>query len=494
MNVLLIYPHWPETYWSFSHALQFQGKRAAYPPLGLLTVASMLPKHWNKRLVDSSVRPLSNADLKWADIAMLSGMLVHEAELIEILDRCRKAGARTIVGGPVASSLEHLREHADHVVIGEAEDVMPQLVSDIENGCPAAIYQAKKLPQLGTTPLPDLSLIEPRCYSTMAVQYSRGCPFKCEFCDIIEIYGRIPRTKPVDHVLAELEQLYVNNWRGPVFFVDDNFIGNKRNVKQMLPAVAEWNHQRGMPFRFFTEASINMADDEELLQMMRRAGFVSVFIGIETPDEASLKEAQKLQNTKRDLLECVRHIQSYGIEVMAGFIVGFDSDTDDVFDRQVDFIEKSAIPLAMVGLLQALPGTQLYRRLKREGRLVQYGDGNSMSTMLNFLPKMDPERLIEGYESILKRIYNHDAYYGRVREFLKRYTPAHHSDLRFEDYITLGRSMLKQGVLTRGRVAYWKLFFDALTQYPRAFGTAITLAMMGYHLQVITERVCGQSE
>ena len=283
-----------------------------------------------------------------------------------------------------------------------------------------------------------------------------------------------------------------NNWRGPVFFVDDNFIGNKRNVKEMLPAIAEWNCLNGRPFRFFTEATINMADDEELLSMMREAGFVSVFIGIETPDEEGLKSVQKMQNTKRDMLDCVRHIQSYGIEVMAGFIVGFDSDKDDIFDRQVDFIQKGAIPLAMVGLLQALPNTQLYRRLVKEGRLLEYGDGDSMCTELNYLPKMDAQQLVRGYRSILKRIYNQEAYYERVREFLKRYNPANAGELRMEDYLTLGRSMVRQGLLTHGRKAYWKLFFEALTQYPRAFGTAITLAIMGYHFQKITERVCAE--
>jgi radical SAM superfamily enzyme YgiQ (UPF0313 family) len=451
----------------------------------------MLPKHWNKRLVDSSVRAVTDADLRWADIAMLSGMLVHENELNQILERCRRAGLPTVVGGPVTSSVD-LRDHADHLVIGEAEDVMPQLVQELENGCAHPVYRASELPQLNKTPQPDLSLIKPRYYSTMAVQYSRGCPFKCEFCDIIEIYGRIPRTKPVDQMIAELEQLHANNWRGPVFFVDDNFIGNKRNVKQMLPVVAEWNRRKGRPFRFFTEATINMADDEELLRMMREAGFVSVFIGIETPDEEGLKGAQKLQNTKRDMIDCVHHIQRYGIEVMAGFIVGFDSDKEDIFDRQVDFIQKGAIPLAMVGLLQALPNTQLYRRLVNEGRLLEYGDGDSMCTELNFQPKMDARQLVEGYRSILKRIYNQDAYYERVREFLKRYNPANHGELRLEDYLTLGRSMVKQGLLTHGRKAYWKLFFEALTHYPHAFGTAITLAIMGYHFQRITERVCAE--
>jgi radical SAM superfamily enzyme YgiQ (UPF0313 family) len=492
MNVLLIYPLWPDTYWSFRYALPFQGKRSAYPPLGLLTIAAMLPEHWNKRLVDHSVRKVSDDDLRWANIAMVSGMLVHEQEIVQILQRCRRAGLRTAIGGPIASSVD-LHHHADYVVIGEAEDVMPQLVVELENGGSSqGVYRAAALPHLDRTPQPDLSLINPRHYSTMAVQYSRGCPFKCEFCDIIEIYGRIPRTKSVDQMIAELEQLHANKWRGPVFFVDDNFIGNKRNVKQMLPAISEWNQRKGRPFRFFTEASINMADDDELLRLMREAGFISVFIGIETPDEASLKEAQKLQNTRRDMLDSVRHIQSYGIEVMAGFIVGFDSDGEDIFDRQVEFIQAAAIPLAMVGLLQALPNTQLYRRLIKEGRLLEYGDGDSMCTELNFVPRMDPQRLVEGYRSILLRIYNQDAYYARVREFLKRYKPAHSDRLRLEDFLTLARSMVKQGLLTPGRRNYWSLFFEALTKHPDAFGTAITLAIMGYHFQKITQRVCAE--
>jgi radical SAM superfamily enzyme YgiQ (UPF0313 family) len=489
MKALLVYPEWPDTYWSFRHALPFHGKRAAYPPLGLLTAAAMLPTYWEKRLVDMNIRPLRDADLKWADVAMFSGMLVHKDQLIATLDRCRAHGVRTVIGGPVASSLEELKNHADHVVIGEAEDLMPDLIRGLEAGNAEPIYHALALPSLEKTPLPDLSLIKPRHYSAMSVQYSRGCPFNCEFCDIIEIYGRRPRTKSIDQVLAELDQLYAYKWRGSVFFVDDNFIGNKKNVKELLPAVAEWNHRHKQPFVFYTEASINLADDGELLQMMRDANFMRVFIGIETPEEASLKAAQKTQNTKRSLLENVRRIQAYGMEVMAGFIVGFDSDTEDIFDRQVDFIQESAIPMAMVGLLQALPNTQLYRRLLKEGRLVNYGLGDNTSCDLNFLPKMDAQRLIDGYRSILERIYNQKAYYDRVREFLNRYRPTCHTRHSLADYKALLRSMLRQGVLHRGRTDYWKFFFDAATRYRHAFGTAITLAIMGYHFQMITQNV-----
>src|SRR6516162_473845 len=489
MNVLLIYPEWPDTYWSFKHALPFEGKRSVYPPLGLLTIAPMLPKHWNKRLVDINVRRLTDADLKWADVAFLSGMLVHKSDLLALLGRCKAAGLRTVIGGPVTSSVEELPRHADHVVIGEAEDLIAGLAEDLERGKAKPMYQAANMPGLDRTPLPDLSLINPRYYSAMSIQYSRGCPFTCEFCDIIEIYGRRPRTKTPDQVLAELEQLYERKWRGSVFIVDDNFIGNKKKVKELLPPLAEWNNRHRRPFTFFTEASLNLADDLELLQMMKDACFHRVFLGIETPVEASLKEAQKHQNMRRGLMESVHRIQNYGMEVMAGFIVGFDNDPDDIFDRQVQFIQESAIPLAMVGLLLALPGTQLYRRLMKEGRIVDEGHGNNMELRLNFIPKMDVQRLVEGYRSILERIYHPDAYYERVLRFLERFRPAVHRRRLFSDYLALARSMLKQGVLTKGRTSYWKFFLQAATRYRHAFDTAITLAVMGYHFQTLTRAV-----
>src|SRR2546425_693279 len=396
MNSLLIYPEWPDTYWSFKHALPFEGKRSAYPPLGLLTVASMLPKHWQKKLVDTNVRPLTDADLEWADVALLSGMLVHKQDLLAILARCRARGLRTVIGGPVTSSVEELPLHADHVVIGEAGD--------------------------------------------------------------------------------------------PI--VDDNFIGNKKKVKELLPVLRDWNVQHQRPFTFFTEASVNLADDADLLQMMKDACFTRVFLGIETPVEASLKEAQKLQNTRRSLMESVRRVQSYGMEVMAGFIMGFDNDPEDVFDKQVEFIQESAIPLAMVGLLLALPGTQLYRRLMKEGRIVDEGRGDNMDLRLNFIPRMNAERLVEGYRSILRRIYHPDAYYERVRRFLAQYRPTHHRPRSLSDYLALGRSILKQGVLGEARASYWKFFLQAATRYRHAFDTAITLAIMGYHFQTLTRVVC----
>lgn len=493
MRALLICPEWPDTYWSFKHALPFQGKRSAFPPLGLLTVAAMLPEHWERRVVDMNVRRLKDTDLQWADVAMISGMLVQKEAAVKVLQRCREHGVRTVVGGPMAGTAPELRPLADVLVIGEGEDLMGPLAQALEQGTPEPEYRVLNLPDLARTPRPALELINTKYYSAMAIQFSRGCPFNCEFCDIIEMFGRRPRTKSVPQILAELDQLYALKWRGSVFLVDDNFIGNKKLVKELLPAIAEWNNSHGRPFAFFTEASVNLADDKELLELMQAAGFFRVFLGIETPDEAGLKLAQKYQNTKRSLLDCVKRIQRYGMEVMAGFIVGFDSDTAEVFDRQVEFIQESGIPLAMVGLLQALPGTQLYRRLVKEGRLIADGTGDNMQTKLNFMPKMDPTQLVEGYRSILKRIYNHDAYYERARNFLARYRPTHHYARTFSDYRAFARSLLKQGVFGEARAKYWKFLFEAATRYRHAFGTAVTLAIMGYHLRTITRQVCEEN-
>lgn len=486
MNVLMVYPEFPDTYWSFKYALPIEGKKSAYPPLGLLTIAAMLPKDWTKRLVDTNIRRLKDSDLKWADVAMLSGMIVHRQEVIETLDRCRAHGLRTIVGGPITNSVSELPEHADSVVYGEAEDLMPQLIADLESGQLKPTYKASELPSMYQTPAPDLSLIDTRHYSAMPIQYSRGCPFNCEFCDIIEIYGRVPRTKTPAQIVAELDQLHARRWRGSVFIVDDNFIGNKRKAKELLTALADWNQSHRTPFSFFTEASVNLADDTELLEMMKAANFTRVFMGIETPVEASLKEAHKMQNTRKNLVESVHRIQDYGLEVMAGFIVGFDNDPEDIFDRQVEFIRESAIPLAMVGILLALPGTQLFRRLKKEGRILDEGHGNNMDVRLNFIPKMNAQTLVQGYRDILKRIYTPDAYYERALRFLERYKHPNHRPRVFSDYLAVARSFIKQGVLSESRTSYWKYVAKAAVKYRKQFDTAMTLAVMGYHFQMLT--------
>jgi radical SAM superfamily enzyme YgiQ (UPF0313 family) len=374
-KVLLVYPELPVTYWGFQHSTPFEGHRSASPPLGLLTIAAMLPENWQRRLVDMNLRPLRTADLEWADLVFVSAMILQKKSLCEVVDLCKRHGKRVVVGGPyITTSVESLPQ-ADHIFLGEAETTFPEFLRDLSCGQPKRIYQANERPPLSLVPLPGISLLDLKQYSFMSLQYSRGCPFNCEFCDIIEIYGRVPRTKSNEQVIAELDALLRAGWYGIVFIVDDNFIGNKRNVKRLLPDLIEWSERHRHPFSFATEASVNIADDDDLLAMMRDAGFRHVFIGIETPVEASLKETQKKQNTHRDLLESVKKVQSYGIEVMAGFIVGFDNDPDDIFERQINFIRESAIPLAIVSLLAALPDTQLWRRLAREGRLLTEATG-----------------------------------------------------------------------------------------------------------------------
>ncbi len=491
MNVLLLYPKFPDTYWSFRYALSFQGKRAAQPPLGLMTVSALLPPSWKRRLIDTNVERLKDSDLEWADVALLSGMHIQQQDLVSLVRRCRAHGVRTVVGGPIASSVPAQELEADHVVIGEAEDLVGELARDLAAGSARPVYQAAERPTMECSPPPDLNLIRMKKYSTMTVQYSRGCPFHCEFCDIIEIYGRRPRTKAVAQVLAELDQLYAAGWRGPVFIVDDNFIGNKVRVKELLKALGEWQRERRMPFRFITEASLNLSDDRDLLQAMKDAGFASVFLGIETPDESSLAATQKHQNTRRDLLESIAEIQKYGIEVMGGFILGFDTDREDVFDRLVEFIQKSAIPIAMVGLLQAMPGTQLFRRLTREGRILHAGDGNNTGCELNFLPRMNSGQLVEGYRSVLRQIYSREAYYARVRAYLSRCRPQYRTHLSLENLRALLLSIVRQGVLGRARLSYWKFVLVAATRYRRYFGAAMTMAVMGYHFQMITDHISG---
>jgi radical SAM superfamily enzyme YgiQ (UPF0313 family) len=491
MKVLLVYPEFPDTYWSFRHALVFEGKRSAFPPLGLLTVSAMLPQGWERRLVDMNVRRLSEADIEWADLVFASAMIVQKESLEGVVRLCKARGKRVVVGGPyVSTSAEELPD-ADHIFVGEAETTLPAFLGDLERGEARRFYKAAERPALTHTPVPDFRLAELNRYSAMSVQYSRGCPFSCEFCDIIEIYGRVPRTKTNGQMLAELDALRETGWRGLVFIVDDNFIGNKRNVRGLMPELIKWSEAHGRPFSFITEASVNLAEDDALLDMMRRANFRRVFLGIETPVEESLKEAQKGQNTRRDLLDSVRKIQSYGMEVMAGFIVGFDNDPEDIFERQIEFIRESAIPLAMVGLLTALPDTQLWRRLKKEGRLLKESGGNNVAAdaSLNFVPRMDTARLVEGYKRIVRTIYSPAEYYQRALDCLAHLTqgPEPRRGSLVGDARAFARVALALGVRDRGRVEFWRYMKRAVTSHRRNFAHAVTLAAMGYHFRKLTE-------
>jgi radical SAM superfamily enzyme YgiQ (UPF0313 family) len=487
MKVLLVYPEFPDTFWSFKHALPFQGKRSAFPPLGALTVSAMLPKQWEKRLVDLNVQRLKDSDLDWADVVFFSGMIVQGPSMQVGIARAKKRGKRTMVGGPIVSAHDPTIAEADHFVEGEAEEMITQIAEDLENGTPKKHYVDKRAVDVTKVPLPDMHLAKLGRYSSMSIQFSRGCPFTCEFCDIIEIYGRRPRTKTPDQVCAELDQLHNLGWRGSVFMVDDNFIGNKKSVKALLPRLVEWMRNHKYPFTLYTEASLNLAEDEEMLAMMREANFTRVFLGIETPVEASLKETTKFQNLRMDLLESVKLIQSYGMEVMAGFIVGFDNDPADVFDRQIAFIREAAIPLSMVGLLTALPNTQLWRRLQSEGRLLKASLGNNTLADLNFIPRMDTQELLDGYRRILQTIYNPREYFQRTSAFLSQLGKGSRSPLVFSDVVALGRSLFRQGLLSNYRWQYWKFLGQSLRQHRHHFSKAITLAIMGHHFFQLTE-------
>lgn len=490
MKALLINPRFPDTYWSFRHALSFEGKQAAFPPLGLLTVSALLPGSWERRLIDLNVQPLKARDIEWADIIFATAMLAQKDSLRQVVERCKAHGKRVVIGGPYVSTSSESLPAADHIFIGEAETTLPQFVKDLQRGEAQQFYQAVERPSLALAPIPDFGLADLKRYSSMSVQYSRGCPFQCEFCDITEIYGRVPRAKSAEQLLAEFDALRKAGWRGSVFIVDDNFIGNKRNVKQLLPEIIRWQERNGWPFTFLTEASVNLAEDDELLTGMRRAGFRSVFLGIETPVEESLREAHKTQNTRGDLLDSVRKIQRNGLQVMGGFIVGFDNDPADIFERQINFIRESAIPLAMVGLLNALPDTQLWRRLKREGRLRAESSGDNTSCALNFTPKMDAARLIEGYQSLLRALYRPAEYYQRTLECLKRVSenesaPQYYG---FANAVTaFARIALKLGLLDRERVEFWRFFVRAAVRHPRKFAEAMKLAAMGYHFRRLAE-------
>lgn len=489
MRVLLVNPEFPDTYWSFRHALPFEGKRCAFPPLGLLTVSALLPAQWERRLVDLNVQSLKEADIEWADMVFATAMLVQKDSLRDVVRRCKARGKRVVLGGPyVTTTVEELPE-ADHLFLGEAETTLPQFIADLERGEAKPSYKAAERPPLSETPPAHFHLANMKRYSAMSVQYSRGCPFSCEFCDIIEIYGRVPRTKSNQQMLAEFDLLYKLNWRGTVFIVDDNFIGNKKNVRQLLPELAKWQKAHGFPFSLITESSLNLADDEALLACMRDAGFRRVFIGIETPVEESLHEAQKSQN-RGNLLASVKKIQSYGMEVMAGFIVGFDNDPVDIFERQIDFIRKSAIPLAMVGLLNALPDTQLWKRLEREGRLLGEASGNNTVCTFNFKTRMDPALLIKGYQSIMQTIYSPREYYERVLDSMKRTAhqlsePSHYGVIR--GLTTLTRIFLKLGVIDRERKEFWRFVSHTLLKHRSKFPDSLRLAAVGYHFRKLSD-------
>ncbi len=491
MKVLLVYPYFPDSFWSFRHALKFILKKASSPPLGLLTVAAMLPTEFEKRLVDMNVSNLNDEDLKWADLVFISAMAIQRESVEKIIARCKSAGVKIVAGGPLFTTGYEEFKDVDYLVLGEAEITLPQFLEDLKNGCPKHIYIADQWADIRKTPVPLWSLININRYASINIQYSRGCPFNCEFCDITLLCGHTPRTKDKEQIIRELESIYSCGYRGGVFFVDDNFIGNKRKLKdEILPAIAEWMKVRKYPFSFITQASIELSDNEELMDLMVEAGFDTVFVGIETPNEQSLAECNKFQNKNRDLLASVKKIHKAGLQVQAGFIVGFDNDPITIFDTQIKFIQNSGIVTAMVGLLNALPRTKLYQRLEKEKRLIKDTTGNNTDFSINFIPKMNYDILINGYKKILKTVYSPRHYYNRVKTFLREYMPPKKKmlNLKINYFYALLKSMLMLGILGKERFHYWRLFFWTMFKRPRLFPMAITFSIYGFHFRKVFEK------
>jgi radical SAM superfamily enzyme YgiQ (UPF0313 family) len=484
MRTLLIYPEYPDTFWSFKHALKFIRRRAALPPVGLLTIVAMLPKEWPKKVVDLNVTKLTKKDLAWADCAFIGGMVVQKESARKIIARCKEAGLKIVAGGPLFTSELDEFEDVDHFVLNEAELTLPLFLADLEKGCAKHIYETSEFCDIRRTPAPMWELIDLKHYASMGIQFSRGCPFNCEFCNVTALFGHRSRIKTAEQIIAELDGLYNLGWRGPVFFVDDNFIGNKAYLKaHLLPALIQWQKgKKQIPFN--TEASINLADDEPLMEMLVKAGFDTVFIGIETPNEESLAECNKQQNKNRNLLESVKRMQRAGLQVTGGFIVGFDSDTPSIFQRQIEFIQESGIVTAMVGLLNAPPGTGLYARMREEGRLIGLMSGDNVDGTTNILPKMGLDALREGYRNMMHHLYSPEHYYERVMTFLREYNrPKIRNPLDFQRLLALLRSSIRLGIFGKERFQYW------LFRRPQLFALTITFAIYGHHFRRICKSI-----
>ena len=502
LKVLLVWPRFPSSFWTFDGILDLVPIEAEQPPLGLLTVAALCPKSWTLRLIDRSFEDLRDEDILWADLVMVSGMRVQKDDIREILLRARALRRRTMIGGPFASSEpDLLLRMADHVVVGEPDEVFPEIAFDLERGAARRLYVVKEKPDISQTPMPRFDLLKIEKYASMAVQFSRGCPFQCEFCDIITIYGRRPRTKSPAQLMAELDALYELGWRDQVFIVDDNFIGNHKLALELALELQEWQKRRGYPILFYTEASIDLAQKPELIDAMVEANFFYVFIGIESPSPKSLKEARKFQNLRRDPLECVHFIQSQGLWVTAGFIIGFDSDTETIFEEQRDFIERAAIPWAMAGFLQAPPTTPLFDRMMKEGRLLLHTQATSNFDPPNFKTLIPLPVLLKGFKETLSSLYAPSAFYDRCYRSLRQWkarAPQKSPEIPFRPMLgILVRSIVRQGLLSNYRGAYWKFLFRLLGHWildPRKLCMGFAMLLSGHHFIPYARRVEGQLE
>jgi radical SAM superfamily enzyme YgiQ (UPF0313 family) len=498
-HVLLVYPEFATSFWSFKFALHYLGKKSSMPPLGLLTLASMFPTDYIVKLVDMNVRPLTDAEIHWADLVCSSTMIAQSKSLAHVIARAKRAGKPVVAGGPYPTSYWEDIDGVDYFLLGEVEDTFPRFLQDVERGTAQHLYRPREKPALTQTPLPRYNLITMRAYGLMLLQFSRGCPFDCEFCDITKLYGRVPRTKTPEQMLAEFDLLYGLGWRGSLFLVDDNFIGNRREAMRVLRALIPWQRARHYPFTLCTEASMNLVEHDELMEAMIQAGFTSVFVGIETPTPAALLATKKKQNVRKDApdyaLHAVHTLQAKGFEVMDGFILGLDGDTPEVFDSHIAFIQHAAIPMAMEGLLTVLKGTDLYDRLAREGRLRGDTTGNNLDTQLTFVPEMPDEVLKAGYMRVLNTLYNRrlDNYFARcwtlVRHLNRRHAPTPMATpLRLTEMLRFAVASTKQLLSSQGP-AYVQFLRRVMTHHPDMLREAFALAAKGYHLRKITEQI-----
>ncbi|MBL7215985.1 MAG: DUF4070 domain-containing protein [Phycisphaerae bacterium] len=491
MKILLINPEVPNTFWSLKHALNFVSKKALLPPLGLLTVAAMLPESFEKKLIDMNVTRLRDRHLKWADMVFLTGMVIQKKSVDHIIERCKKLNVKIAAGGPLFTAFPEAYLTIDHLVLKEAEITLPTFLKDLQKGCPEPYYTTRERPDLKETPIPQWDLINMKKYGLMGIQYSRGCPFNCDFCDVTRLFGHVLRTKTKEQIIAELDSLYAAGWRGELFFVDDNFIGEKNVLKkELLPAMIQWMEQKNNPFCFNTQASMNLADDDELMTLMVRAGFDCVFIGVESPDETSLTECHKTQNTGRDLVAAIKKIQQFGLQVQAGFIVGFDGDKPGVFDRMINLIQDSGVVTAMVGLLNAPRGTNLYKKLMSENRLTEPPTGDNMDCTMNFIPRMDIHELLGGYQKVLNTIYSQKYYCKRIKTFLENYNfaDAIMPKVRYSSIKAFFRATWRIGVIEKGKFHYWKLILWSLKK-PRRLPLVVRFSIYGFHFRKMLKSI-----
>ena len=498
MRVLLLYPQFPITFWSLHGALELLGRKVLLPPLGLITVAALLPERWELRLVDTNIRPVSLQDWAWADLVIASAMLVQRHHLAQLIRSAKEHQLPVAVGGPFATSTPDAAElkEADYLILDEGEITIPLFLKALERGQKQGLFKASgERPDVQTSPIPRFDLLDQQHYSLMAVQFSRGCPYQCEFCDIIVLYGRKPRTKEPSQLLAEFDCLYRLGWRGEIFLVDDNFIGNKRNVKRLLPVLKNWQRIHNWPFSFTTEASLDLAQDEELMIAMAMAGFKRVFLGIETPDQNSLKLTHKDQNTRHPLDQAVVDITAHGLEVMAGFILGFDGETSGAGDRIVQFIERTGIPLAMVGILIALPNTALWDRLQKEGRLLESSDGFDQGVqthLLNFRTQRPMPEIAGEFLEAFSALYDPHAYLERVYRYCcaldagrRRISSDQRQGRNWNQGSVLLRGLTilcwRQGLRRKTRWLFWKRLIQISTQHSLVLGEYLWLLMLNEH-------------